>query len=179
MNRDDVVITLFGRLGPEPPPRETRASGLTPSQQRKATMTPEQLEAIGCTPDGYYRPGRAPKREIPLPDGEWYQLLPYGVAKLQHAWETRMRVLRARRAGAKFTQMAIKLGVTTSRVRQMYEQALWDECGGRSPVEQYMDWDILELHALANRERYSGHAEQRRMKHARAFYNRRNPDWQE
>lgn len=179
MTRDDIVITLFP-FGP-PPAKETVAHQLPPAQHRKATMTPEQLAAIGCTPDGCYRPGRAPKREIKLPEGHWYQVLPYGVARSQTAWEARWRVLRGREAGCTFQAMAIKLGVSRSRVMQMHEQAAWERrWESRSPVELWLAQDHFELHALANGIGYVGDTPlisgDRRMKRIREYYNRKNLD---
>lgn len=156
-----------------PSPKETKAYSLPPAQWRRANLSLEQLEAMGCTKDGCYRPGRAPKHEIGAPDRPWYWVLPYAVARSQEAWENRQRIMRGREQKVTFAKMATVMGVTQSRVRQMYTQALWEK-GMRSPVEQWLAWDVLELDALARGHRYGGISVHRRARNIRLYYNDKN-----
>jgi len=70
----------------------------------------------------------------------WEYVLPKNIAKIQHSWEIRMRVLNARNAGAKFSEIARHLGVSHGRVRQMFFKAEREvKYKKKSPIEIYFN----------------------------------------
>jgi regulatory protein YycH of two-component signal transduction system YycFG len=70
----------------------------------------------------------------------WEDVLPKNIAKIQHAWEKRMRVLIAKNAGAKFSEIAKRLNVSNERVRQMFFKAEEElRYKKKSPIEIYFN----------------------------------------
>jgi hypothetical protein len=80
----------------------------------------------------------------------WEDVLPKNIAKIQYAWEKRMRVLIARNAGAKFSEIAKHLGVSHERVRQMFFKAEREvRYKNKSPIEIYFSqfpWESSVTH---------------------------------
>lgn len=70
----------------------------------------------------------------------WEDVLPKHVAKLQHAWDRRMRVIRAINSGAKRKDIAEAIGISTGRLQQIIWRADRDvRCGNKSPAETYLN----------------------------------------
>jgi hypothetical protein len=68
---------------------------------------------------------------------DWSDLLPDTFAKEQRAWERRAAVVRAVRAGVKQVDIALALGVSNSRVHQLYALGCREQ-GHASPFERLM-----------------------------------------
>jgi DNA-directed RNA polymerase specialized sigma24 family protein len=66
---------------------------------------------------------------------DWMALLPEEVALRQAAWEKRRAVVRAVRSGVSQKDIAAFMGVSSSRVHQLYKAGLRN---ARSPFERFM-----------------------------------------
>lgn len=65
----------------------------------------------------------------------WLDVLPHVIAKEQIAFERGARIVRARDAGAKFTEIGPRLGITAQRASQI--AAKHRRRGQRPPIERY------------------------------------------
>ena len=89
----------------------------------------------------------------------WEDVLPKHVAKAQHAWDRRMRVIRAINSGATRKEIANAMGVSTGRVGQIIWRADRDvRYGNKSPAETYLNelpWfdEITALHIIFERKK--------------------------
>ena len=66
----------------------------------------------------------------------WHDVAPKDVATLQTIWELNQSIVRARDAGAKLRDIAIKLGISVERVRQRELKA---RRMPTSPIEKWCD----------------------------------------
>jgi len=70
----------------------------------------------------------------------WEDVLPKHIAKAQHSWERRMRIVRAINAGAKVKEIAIATGLSLGRLYQIIKIAnRQTRYENKSPAEQYLN----------------------------------------
>ena len=70
---------------------------------------------------------------------DWNDLVPRHIANLQEAWERRHRVRVAINSGAKGTEIARHLGVSTATVWRLFNKAASEQqLGVLAPVEKFL-----------------------------------------
>src|SRR6266478_5494906 len=77
----------------------------------------------------------------------WYDLVPHQVAKYQYSWEKNQRILRARKAGMKQSELARRFNQSRSNIYSKCKYALRH---AHSPIEEWLD-DDSDIQQLYNK----------------------------
>jgi hypothetical protein len=83
---------------------------------------------------------------------DWYNILPYEIARSQTAFDRMELALRARAAGLSLSKIGVKLNITRSRVDQILNKADRLKAKGiyKAPVLNYFDQHTVDLEFLSS-----------------------------